>query len=114
MANKTVKEIISQFLYELNVDMYKSDDEADRLLKVLTNAGYNIPGEQIAASIMMNKYAQRVAEGEPIFFLLGHDKQAPDTIEAWAARRTQAEGPSKQIDRSLEIAQEMRDYQKGL
>jgi|TARA_B110000858_G_C17746173_1_gene447430 hypothetical protein len=113
MAQKSVKQILSNFLYELDVDMYQSDVEADRLIKQLTYNGYEIPGVQIASSIMMNKYAARVKEDEPIFFLLGHDAQAPNAIRTWAAHRMQAEGPSKQIDRSLEIADEMEAYQRS-
>jgi hypothetical protein len=112
MTQKTVKSIISNFLYELDVDMYQSDVEADRLIKQLTYNGYEIPGVQIASSIMMNKYAARVREDEPMFFLLGHDREAPDTIRYWAANRIQTEGVSKQTERSLEIADEMEAYQR--
>ena len=113
MAQKTVKEIISNFLYEQGADMEESAVEADRLIKQLTYNGYEIPGVQIASSIMMNKYAARVREDGPMFFLLGHDKEAPGAIRYWTASRIQTEGVSKQTNRSLEIADEMEAYQRN-
>lgn len=58
-----------------------------------------------------NACLDKVKDGEPIFVLLGRDRQAPEAIRAWADARDAAEGgPSGKTQDARAIAEQMATY----
>lgn len=57
-----------------------------------------------------NAYLNKIKDGEPIFVLLGRDRQAPEAIRAWADARDAAEGPSDKTRDARTIAERMAIY----
>lgn len=54
----------------------------------------------------------KTAIDEPVFVLRAQDKLAPDLIDSWARRIEAIRGRSKKTIEALELAQDMKDWQR--
>lgn len=68
----------------------------------------------IVHNLVESEAVEKAQDNEPVFVLLGRDKQAPAIIRLWAAHRAIAEGPSAQTLEAERIADEMEAYSATL